>query len=398
MNSSFEYIVIGGGITGLCIARELLIKNPKTRIAILEKEPTVGKHASGRNSGVVHSGIYYPNDSNKGRFCVRGSNLMREYAEKNNIPIRQNGKVIVAKASDDVPQLDVLIERGQQNGVRCERITLDQLKTIEPEAKSLDSAIFCPETASIDSIKLLSHILNFVSNHENVEVLYNSEALEIDAANKTLNLHGRTLAFEYLINCAGAYADEVAKNFGIHGEYRMLPFKGLYWEFLGNSKIQRHIYPVPNLRMPFLGVHLSPNIYGQTLIGPTALPAFGRENYEWLKGIEWTELPSNLFELATMWINNQQNFRNLVKEESARYLKSRLLKECQAMSPNVQMKNVGSLIKVGIRPQLVDIKQSRLVMDFMVKKTSSSLHVLNAISPAFTCGFAFAEHLVTNEI
>jgi len=202
--------------------------------------------------------------------------------------------------------------------------------------------------------------------------------------------------FGYFLNCTGAYADRVARLAGLAGEYILVPFKGFYYKLSPSraSLVRASIYPVPNPDMPFLGVHFTRVVQGDVYIGPTAVPALGRENYHGFSGIRAGESAEVFVQLARMYLSPDPMFRRLVHQEFSSYLKSVYTARARKLVPEVRSEDLQTCSKVGIRPQLVNRKTGKLEMDYVIQKAGRTLHVLNAISPAFTCAFAFAEYLV----
>lgn len=395
MSNNCDYLIVGAGIVGLTVAWELKKRDPLARITILEKELTVGLHASGRNSGVLHSGIYYGSDTLKAKVCSVGANQMRAFAKEHGIPCNQSGKVIIATSDSDLPTIDRLLQNAIDNGINAKQLNVDEIKEIEPHATPYKTGIYSPDTAVIDSKAVVKKLYDLLRNKE-VKFELNSPLLGQDEKNRTVTTPKGKISYRYLYNCAGANADRVAKLFGKGLDYTMIPFKGIYYklrkdrEYLVNS----NIYPVPDINLPFLGVHLTKVINGDVYVGPTAIPAFGRENYGVLKGIEIGEGLKISTELISMYLKNQSNFRLLVHSEMKKYIKPWFLQSSQKLMSVLKSEDLISTNKVGIRPQLVNIKTKEIEMDYIIEKTENSTHVLNSISPAFTSSFAFAELIV----
>lgn len=395
-NPTFDVIIVGAGIVGLSVARELLQRKPATRIAILDKEPRAGMHASGRNSGVMHCGIYYGADTLKAKVCATGAARILEYAKAENIPYNQCGKVIITTKDSDLPTVDKLLANAKANNIQAERINNTRLHELEPNAAEVAGAIYCPTTAVIDSAAVLQRLQSQltaagVTFHFNCPV-----SIPADGSNRIETPHG-TLSYGYLFNCAGAYADTIAKSFGLAADYALVPFKGIYWKLSkeANNKVRANIYPVPDINMPFLGVHLTRVISGDVYVGPTAIPALGRENYGLTSGIKLGEAAAVLSELGKMYLANPGgNFRHAAHIELGKYIKSNFLSAAQKLMPTLKAEDMVPTNKAGIRPQLVNVKTHKLEMDYIFESTEHSLHVLNAISPAFTSSFAFAEMIV----
>ena len=294
----FDYIIIGAGIVGLSIGRRL-VEQKLGSVCIVEKEPTLGVHASGRNSGVLHAGIYYSSDSLKAKFCKEGAKALGEYAIKKNIPYLKTGKVIVAHNQETTHTLETLFERALKNGVNVKKITRSELKEIEPMADTFDWALLSPDTAIIDSKKVLAHLKQDFTNLGG-SIKYNSMALEVDSDKKQIQINGRILGYECLINAAGNYADRIAHQMGVASHLKLLPFKGVYWKLADNfsKSVNGAIYPAPDIKMPFLGVHITRGIDGKVLLGPTAIPALGRENYHAFSGLNFNESSKMFYYLA----------------------------------------------------------------------------------------------------
>ena len=389
-------VICGAGIIGLSIAREL-IKRGAEDIVILEKEHQLGLHASGRNSGVLHAGIYYSQDSLKARFCLKGNLMMKEYCREKGIPVHETGKVIVTKKEEELSSLNELYKRAKKNGAEVRLIDSKELQEIEPYARTVEKAIFSPQTAVVDARKVLSVLEKELVDTGKVRFLKGTEVIGIKGS-RALKTTGGELTFETIINSAGAYADKIAHLFGIGQKYTILPFKGTYKKLRKEKShvVRGNIYPVPDIRNPFLGVHFTRSHDGEVYIGPTAIPAFGRENYGIVKGID-REAPSILLKNLILLFTNSK-FRKIALNEPAKYIKSRFYRDVAPMVKDLKPEDIIPSQKVGIRPQLVDWETKELVMDFLVLKDSSSVHILNAISPAFTSAFAFAEFVVSQYV
>ena len=392
--NNYDFVIAGAGIVGLTIARELANRGHGS-VAVLEKEPEVGRHSSGRNSGVLHAGIYYGSDTLKAQVCAAGSRLMQQYAEEHGIRLKRNGKVIVATSTENMAQIDVLLERGRNNGIRVEKITAEELTEIEPEAQTKGFALHSPDTAVVDSTGILSALVSELDDL-GVTLLKNSEVIGVEERNRILQVSSGPVGYGYLVNAAGLHADRLAHWMGVGEPYQILPFKGIYKKLRPEKakKFRGSIYPAPDLRVPFLGVHITPGIHGQTLVGPTAIPAFGRENYGWVRGIRMGEAAQMLGILTRMVALNKNGFRRMVREELGRYSSRGFLSATQSLATSISGDDILPSRKVGLRPQLVRTDTLELVMDFVLETGESSLHVLNAISPAFTSSLRLAQLIV----
>jgi (S)-2-hydroxyglutarate dehydrogenase len=396
MNMNADTVIVGAGIVGLSIARELKQRYPEQKIVVFEKEDTLGRHGSGRNSGVLHSGIYYPEGSFKAKVCAEGGRALAAYCEAHGLPIKRIGKVILPLQADDDQQLALLARRARSNGAQVELVDEQQLKQIEPEAHSpTGQALYSPHTAVIDPLAVLHHLADEL-RAQGVEIHHRHQISVIDPGQASLKANGTTVGYGYLYNTAGLYADVVARAFGVGARYTILPFKGLYYRLSETSGININglIYPVPDLRVPFLGVHFTKQIGGKVHLGPTAIPAFGRENYAGLKGLNVQDTGSIMYRLLQQYMVNKQGFRTLVHEEGMRFLKRYFARAAQSLVPRLKPEHLLTSDKVGIRAQLLDTQKQELVMDFVVEHGDRSTHILNAVSPAFTSAFSFARVVV----
>ncbi len=391
-----DFVIVGAGIVGITIALELHKQHPQARIDVFEKEAQIGLHASGRNSGVLHSGIYYKEGSLKAKVCAMGAKRMRDYCLENNLPINRTGKVILPLQPSDDHLIDLLYQRALANQAKVEIVDEKQLKELEPDVAIVTGrALYSPDTAVIDSKIVLEHLYQQIKS-KGVHVHFNARIEKIDSDNNTLTFHDQQYRFQHLFNTAGLYADQVAKAFDIAKHYTMLPFKGIYYKLnpASNIKVNHLIYPVPDLNVPFLGVHFTKTIHGDVILGPTAVPAWGRENYSKLKGVKLEETMAIVKNLLQQYVINNQGFRQFAHNEAGRYFKSRFAKAAAALTPKITNNDLLKCDKVGIRAQLLDTKKRELIMDFLVESTGHSTHILNAVSPAFTCSLAFAEMIV----
>jgi len=396
-SGSVDYVIIGAGIIGLSIARELTKHHPRAKIAVVEKESQIGLHASGRNSGVLHSGIYYKEGSLKARFCLEGAKAMAAYCDEYQLPINRIGKVIVAQKKTDIPVLEMLYQRALKNGAQVSLLQESELHSLEPEAfTGVGQALFSPETAVVSPKAILGHIYQKLLEHK-VDFYFNSRCSAVNTKQKKIHLGEREISYGHLFNSAGLYADKVAKACGLDDRYTMLPFKGLYYELAPSSSINiKHlIYPVPDMNMPFLGVHFTKSVDGKTYIGPTAIPSLGREQYQGFQGLNIKETWETFFALTQQYIANAQGFRSYTHRELTSFIKRYFLASAQSLVPKLAEKDIMKSAKVGIRAQLLDRCNRELVMDFIVNNTENETHVLNAVSPAFTSAFSFSKFIIS---
>lgn len=392
MAATADHLVIGAGIVGLSCALELKRREPRSRVIVLEKEDAPGRHSSGRNSGVLHSGIYYPPTSLKARVCTAGAREMAAYCVARGLPLNRLGKLLLPTRPEDSGQLDLLEARGTASGIEVRRIDRAELARIEPEARSATGeALHVPQTAVVSSAKVLAAIARDAAD-AGLEVRCGGALGAIDGERGRVEWAGETISAGHVLNAAGLHADSVAHRFGVGLEFVLLPFKGLYWKLDPSARFDiRHlVYPVPDLRVPFLGIHTTTAIDGTIYLGPTSVPAFGRENYRGLAGVEPRELARIVGTLGTQFLAGRDGFRRLALQEGPRYLKSRFAAAARRLLPRLEARHLLPTDKVGIRAQMLDRTSGKLVTDFVVRSGPRSTHVLNAISPAFTSAFPLA--------
>lgn len=388
-----ECLILGAGIIGLTLAREL-IRQGTSQIIILEKEPEIGLHASGRNSGVLHAGVYYPPNTLKAQLCLKGNLMLQAYCQEKNLPLKKTGKVIVAKNETELPILRSLHDRALQNGADVTLLNETELAVLEPHAKTHQQALYSRLTAVTDQKAILKALEQELRRSKRVTFLLGTRLHRIAPDQRQAETSKGAIAFERCINATGAYADQVARLFGLGHEYQLIPFKGIYQKLKPEHAdlVQGNIYPVPHLDNPFLGVHFTKNIHGEAYVGPTAIPALGRENYGILKGIDG-EAFKILFQEMQLFFSNR-GFRKVALEEPKKYLPFYFYQDAKQLVKQLKPDWLTRSPKVGIRPQLIHKKKRELMMDFLILKNERSIHVLNAISPAFTSSMAFAEYLI----
>lgn len=385
------HLIIGAGIIGMSIAKSIKESDATAEVVILEKEPEVGYHASGRNSGVLHAGFYYTSDSLKAKFCREGNKEWHSFIQEHDLPINKCGKLVVAKNEAELINLIVLYERGLKNKVPVELISDVAARELEPNVRTYKKALWSPSTSSV-SPKLCNLALKKYLKSLGVEFKFRSPVTRI--RNSQLFSKKKIYKPNYIYNASGLYADRVAHMFGAGEEYSLLPFKGLYRKCIGEAPVKRHIYPVPNLNNPFLGVHFTQTVEGKSKIGPTATPAFWRENYSGVHRFDFRELINIVGLQSSLFIRNSFNFRSLAYQEIRKYRASVLENEARQLVANFDSPT--KAVPAGIRAQLLNKKEKKLVMDFVVEKGNGVTHVLNSISPAWTCAFPFTRYILEN--
>jgi L-2-hydroxyglutarate oxidase LhgO len=379
---SIDLAVIGGGLVGLATAYQYLRAFPGAGVVVLEKEEDVCRHQSGRNSGVIHSGIYYKPGSLKARNCLRGKALLEEFCTEHNLPWKRTGKVIVASSAAEIPRLETLLERGRANGVPVERISQERLKEIEPAVAGVD-ALYVSSTGVVD-FKAVAYKLRELIVSMGGQVVCSAEVKAIDSARTPLRIVTTVGDFESerLVNCAGLYSDKILELCGEKPEMRIVPFRGDYY-FLTEAAAglcRTLIYPVPNPDFPFLGVHFTRGVHGEVDCGPNAVLAFAREGYT-LGDINLRELWESLSFVGFRRLVRSQ-WREAARELSVSISKARFVRAAQRLVPDV---TTADLVPApsGVRAQAVS-PDGRVIDDFVVRYTPNAVHILNAPSPAAT--------------
>jgi len=392
-----DYLIIGAGIIGLSLAKTLKESHPEKEVIVLEKEAKVGMHASGRNSGVLHAGFYYTADSLKARFTREGNARLKTFCREHKLPINECGKLVVAQNEAEVETLHLLLERGRKNGVELEMIDEEEARRIDPNVRTHGHALYSPSTATVDPLKVMEALQKLVEAM-GVKLYLNSPYRGYLGLNTVLT-DGGSIEAETIINCAGLYADRIAQAFGFGERYTIVPFKGVYLKYTASpAPVKTNIYPVPNLDNPFLGVHYTVTVDGTVKIGPTAIPAFWRENYSGLERFDPAEMTEILRWEAELFVKNSFGFRSLALQEFRKYSKGHLARLAAGMVQSIDPNHFDQWSRPGIRAQLLDRETLELVQDFVVEGDRRSVHILNAVSPAFTCALPFAEWVVEEYI
>jgi len=394
MNSqTTDFLIIGGGIIGVSIARELKKSFPACSITLLEKEQQYGLHASGRNSGVLHAGFYYTADSLKARFTREGNQVLREYCKVKGLPLNECGKLVVAQNERELPQMEELLRRGAANGVPLESISEEDARKIEPRVKTYQRAIFSPTTATADPVSVLRSMQQDALQEG---VIFVSESRVTQASSSFVRTSQGDWSAGYVINAAGLHADSIARMFGFGERHRIVPFKGLYlYSDEPAGAFRTNIYPVPDLRNPFLGVHFTVTVDGHAKIGPTAIPAFWREQYNGLQNFDLRDCTETLWRELGLILFAGFDFKRLAYEELAKYNRRYLVKLASELASRVNPRDYRRWGRAGIRAQLMDVRTRKLEMDFVIEGDSRSLHILNAVSPGWTCSIPFARYVVS---
>ena len=389
----YDVAIVGGGIIGLSTAMHLTQRFPDLRVAVLEKEAELATHQTGHNSGVIHSGIYYRPGSHKANFCVAGVQKLVQFCDENEIEYERCGKVIVATDESELGRLDALYERGVANGVEgLEIIGPERLREIEPHAAGI-KALWAPGTGIADYPRV-AQVYATKFAHSGGDVFTGAPVEGISRGNGTLALATPrgTVQASHIINCAGLYADRVAAMIEDRVDVRIIPFRGEYFTLRPESHhlVSGLIYPVPDPRFPFLGVHYTRNIWGSVEAGPNAVLALSREGYRKRDFRVGETLGSLTY--GGFWKMTSKHWRTGLSEMRRSYSKSIFLRDLQRLLPEIQERDLapgGS----GVRAQAV-ARDGTLLDDFSIIRGREAVHVLNAPSPGATSSLAIGEHIV----
>ena len=389
----YDVAIIGGGIIGLATALLLTRRCPRCRVAVIEKETELAVHQTGHNSGVIHSGIYYKPGSQKAQFCVSGVNSLLRFCEENGIEYRRCGKVIVATDESELGRLDDLYQRGTANGVEgLQVIGPERLKEIEPHASGI-KALHSPATGIVE-FKAVANAYADQIRTAGGEILTRSEVVGMRRSGGSIFIETTqgNVASKYLINCAGLYADVVAKMIGVSPEVRIIPFRGEYYTLGAQRRhlVKALIYPVPNPRFPFLGVHFTRNIQGEVEAGPNAVLALAREGYR-KSDFNLSETVGTL-SYPGFWSIAMKFWKTGLGEVHRSFSKGVFLHDLQRLLPEVQGDDLAPRGS-GVRAQAVD-RRGRLLDDFHIQQSDGAIHVLNAPSPGATSSLAIGEYIV----
>jgi len=387
----YDFAVIGGGLVGLAAARALVARHPGTALVLLEKENEVARHQSGRNSGVLHSGIYYKPGTLKAKLTAQGRQAMLDLCREQSIPYQICGKVILAKKEGEIPQLEQLYHQGLDNSLEVSLIDQDQLKEVEPYARA-SRALWVPQAGIVD-FRQVAQCLAEDLQRQGAEVRLGTRL--IDFANKKDALWMKTsrgdVRARFAVNCAGLFSDRLTRQSGIDPELLIVPFRGEYFRLRPGAQrlVRGLIYPLADPRFPFLGVHLTRTTDGEVLAGPNAVFSPKREGYQKFDfsiGDTFESLSYMGFwrlVLPHLNIGLGEMFRSWNVGAFARAL--------QDMVPEIKVSDLEPA-QAGVRAQAVDIN-GQLVEDFRFARGERWLHVLNAPSPAATASLAVGEHV-----
>jgi len=385
----YDFAIVGGGIVGLATATELLARHPGAKLLLIEKESTWAAHQSGRNSGVIHSGIYYKPGSLKAKLGREGNRSMAAFCREHGIAHEICGKLIVATAEDEVPRLNSLADRGRENGIEVRRVTTAEARDIEPNVRCA-AALVVPSTGIADYVGVCNR-LAAIARERGGDLRLGTKLLAVSrsAGARTLKTNEGDFETRFLISCAGLHSDRVALLDGSDPGARVIPFRGEYYELVPEKRhlVRGLVYPVPDPRFPFLGVHLTKAVDGSVHAGPNAVLAFAREGYD--------KLDVNLRDLGEILAYSgfrqiaAKFWRDGASEMARSFSKARFTKSVQVMLPSIGEADLVPA-KPGVRAQVVT-PEGDIVDDFLIVRGEGSLHVCNAPSPAATASLEIAK-------
>ncbi|MYE33357.1 MAG: L-2-hydroxyglutarate oxidase [Gemmatimonadales bacterium] len=391
MTKPLDIAVIGGGIVGLATADALRRTRPDLSLTVLEKEPEVAAHQTGRNSGVIHAGLYYAPGSLKARLCTEGAERLFRYCAERDIPTTRTGKIVVAASRDQLTALAELERRGTANGVAMQRIGPGGIVEIEPHARGVE-ALHVPTTGAVDFGDVARAFAADLSRAGH-PIRTGFEVREARRSGLRTVLAGPPgdIAARVVVNCAGLHVDRMMRTLGHEPDLKVLPFRGEYWGLseAAAGRVRGHIYPVPDPRLPHLGVHFTRNVAGRVELGPNAVWAWGREAYGRLSG----RLPDALEALSYRGFRRlaQAHWRTAVEEQWRSLDRRSVVRKARAMLPELEVRDLETW-RSGIRAQAVDT-DGALVHDFVIREAPGVVNVLNAPSPAATACLAIGHHI-----
>jgi L-2-hydroxyglutarate oxidase len=389
-----DVLIIGAGIVGLATARALTAAAPQLRVTVLDKEPGIAAHQTGRNSNVVHSGIYYPPGSLKARFAIAGCQFLESYCAERGLPYERTGKVIVATDDAERPRLQALAERGRQHGLAIRDLSTAELAEREPAVRAV-AAILVPETAITD-YRAVAQEYRADVEAAGGQLALGAAVTQVDAREDGVVVNTRGAAEtqwrpRLLVNCAGLHSDVIARMSGDEPAARIVPFRGEYSELVPGRRhlVRGLIYPVPDPRFPFLGVHFTRGVDGGVHAGPNAVLALRREGYT-----RWSTTPAELAELARYrgtWKLAQRYWKTGLEEYTRSFSRRAMVRALQRLVPEI---TVDDLVPApaGVRAQAVG-PDGALLDDFVISEGRRAVHVLNAPSPAATASQPIGEHV-----
>jgi len=385
-----DFLIIGSGVIGLSIGISILKSNPDKKVLIVEKESASGLHASGRNSGVLHAGFYYSPDSIKAQFCADGNRELKAFCKANDLPLKEIGKVVVTSNQGELERLNNLYERGIRNKIELELLNESELRKIEPAARTHGQFIWSPTTAVGDPKAVITQLCEIFKKMGG-KFFYGKEISLITSGTEIIPIADKSMfPNSFVINTAGAYADQLAKSVGVGSEFICLPFIGIYRSNKSYAQSPKKlIYPLPHPINPFLGAHVTVKLNGDIKIGPTAFPVIGREQYSLKSAVSLFELRNFAYASTALIKGKEYNLFEIVRSEFPKFRTKMLINGIRGMVPNIANGQDWQKLPPGIRAQLVNRENGKLVQDFIIRHKANSVHILNAVSPGWTCALPF---------
>lgn len=389
MSKKYDITIIGGGIVGTATAFSIL-KQKNVKLLLLEAESSLAAHQTGNNSGVIHSGLYYKPGSLKAENCTIGREMMYAFCEEHTLPFEKCGKVVVATSREEIPALDLLEERGKANGlVGLKRISAKEIKEYEPYANGIDG-LFVPQTGIVDYTSVTNKYAELIENAGGV-IETNSRLVSVKVKSDELILTTNKEEFhtKFIVNCGGLQSDRIAKLCGVDPGLMIIPFRGEYYKIKKEKQyfVKNLIYPVPDIKFPFLGVHFTRMINGAVEAGPNAVLAFKREGYK-KTDFSFTDLLE--MKLYPGFWKMAAKFYKLGYQEFRRsFSKDLFVKSLQKLIPEITSEDI-EVGGAGVRAQALE-RDGKLVDDFRIVEAKRMVHVLNAPSPAATASLSIGK-------
>ncbi len=386
-----DVIIIGGGIIGLSTAYQITKASPWKKIMILEKEIEVGLHQTGHNSGVIHSGIYYKPGSLKAKLCRKGIIDLTQFCDEKGIRFEMCGKVIIASEKQQLPLLDMLIQRGKENGIKnLKKLSSYDIKHYEPYAEG-QAGIFCPETGIIDYNDVCNALKEDFEKFGEIKLGHEATKIELDGNKVIVNSGKKTFKTSFLINCAGLFSDKIAKLAKMENRIKIVPFRGEYYSLKKESRylVKNLIYPVPNPMYPFLGVHFTRTINRDIECGPNAVLAWSREGYNKMD-INFNHLIDYVF-FKGFWKFIKNNWSMGINEYVRSFSKKIFVRDLKKLIPEITIDDLVTCPS-GVRAQAMD-QNGILIDDFRIETNNNMIHVINSPSPAATSSFSIGKYI-----
>ncbi len=386
-----DFLVIGAGMIGINVARELKQRFPDASVALIDKENGCGRHSSGRYVGMLDAGFSWPIDSLKARFCKEGNRFLSEYCEERKLPFNRCGELVIARDEDELSVLDEIQRRADSNGVELKPLDVEQAKEVEPRALVHQQALFAPTAAAVEPLAILRQ-MEQDARDAGVKIYYGNSYLR-RAGDEVIATLG-TIQAGYVVNCAGLYADQIAKEFGFAEGYRMLPIKHSYLESSeAPGAFRTHITAAAELSGNYPGVRIVLGVDGRPRLGPAVKPALWREQYHGAEGFQPFEMSGVVtLGLTQMFQGGKEICRACLQRFTGK-AHTRLVTAGSRLAKGISPNDYRDWARPEIQPQLVDTEAHALVADFVVEGDDKSMHVMNTVSPAFTSGVPLARYI-----